>query len=61
MATGGGCDANIINGKGIETANLGTGMQAIHTLKESLNVQELCKAAEIVFEAVRLNAARKAE
>jgi tripeptide aminopeptidase len=60
MATGGGCDANIFNGSGIESANLGTGMQAIHTLKESLNVQELCKAAEIVFEAVRLNAARKA-
>ncbi len=57
MATGGGCDANIFNGRGIESANLGTGMQAIHTLKESLNVQELCKAAEIVFEAVRLNAA----
>ncbi len=61
MATGGGCDANIFNGKGIESANLGTGMQAIHTLKESLNVQELCRAAEIVFEAVRLNAAQKAE
>ena len=58
MATGGGCDANVFNGKGIESANLGTGMRAIHTLKEWLNVQELYKAAEIVFETVRVNAAR---
>ncbi len=32
-------------------------MYAIHTLKEWLNVQELYKAAEIVFETVRVNAA----
>jgi len=58
MATGGGCDANIFNGKGVESANLGTGMQAIHTLNERLNVQDLYKAAEIVFETVRLSATR---
>ena len=59
MATGGGCDANIFNGKGIESANLGTGMRAVHTLNEWLNVQEAYKSAEIVFETVRLNAERK--
>ena len=58
-ATGGGCDANIFNGKGIESANLGTGMRAIHTLNEWLNVQEVYKSAEIVFETVRLNAERR--
>jgi len=56
MPTGGGCDANIFNGKGIESANLGTGMHAIHTLKEWLDMQDLHRAAEIVFEMVRLNA-----
>ncbi len=60
-ATGGGCDANILNGKGIETVNLGTGMQAIHTLRESVNLQHLYKAAAIVLETVRLNAARKGD
>jgi tripeptide aminopeptidase len=58
-ATGGGCDANIFNGKGIETVNLGTGMQAIHTLRESVNLTHLYKAAAIVLEAVRLNSAGK--
>ncbi len=59
MATGGDCDANVFNGKGIESANLGTVMRAIHTPNEWLNVQELYKAAEIVFETVRVNAARR--
>jgi tripeptide aminopeptidase len=58
MATGGGCDANIFNGRGVESANLGTGMRAIHTLNEWLDVQELYKCAEIVFEAVRVSAAQ---
>src|ERR1051325_8679313 len=30
-ATGGGCDANVLNQKGLEVANLSTGMREIHT------------------------------
>ncbi|HZS46912.1 MAG TPA: M20/M25/M40 family metallo-hydrolase [Blastocatellia bacterium] len=56
LATGGGCDANVFNRKGIEVANLGTGMQDIHTVKEWLNVEDLYLSGQMVFEIVRLNA-----
>jgi tripeptide aminopeptidase len=55
MASGGGCDANIFNRKGIECANLGTGMRAIHTVKEWLNVKDMYAAAEMTLEIMRLN------
>jgi len=51
--TGGGCDANIFNEKGITVANLGTGMHNIHTLREWLSLKEMAQAAEIVLEVVR--------
>jgi tripeptide aminopeptidase len=57
---GGGCDANILNQRGLEVANLGTGMRDIHTVKEWLNVTEMVRSAEIVLEIVRLNAERGA-
>jgi len=56
MATGGGCDANVFNRRGIEVANLGTGMQDIHTVKEWLNIEDLYLSGQIVFEIVKLNA-----
>lgn len=52
-ATGGGCDANIFNEKGITVANLGTGMHNIHTVREWLSIKEMTQAAEIVFEVVK--------
>jgi tripeptide aminopeptidase len=55
MASGGGCDANIFNKRGIECANLGTGMRAIHTVKEWLDVKDMCAAAEMTLEIMRLN------
>jgi tripeptide aminopeptidase len=55
MASGGGCDANIFNRKGIECANLGTGMRAIHTVKERLDVKDMYAAAEMTLEIMRLN------
>lgn len=51
-ATGGGCDANVFNKKGLVVANLGTGMHDIHTVKESLDIDEMTQAAEIVLETV---------
>jgi tripeptide aminopeptidase len=61
MASGGGCDANIFNKRGIECANLGTGMRAIHTVKEWLDVKDMYASAEMTLEIMRLNgeAARK--
>ncbi|HEX8853522.1 MAG TPA: M20/M25/M40 family metallo-hydrolase, partial [Pyrinomonadaceae bacterium] len=55
MASGGGCDANIFNRKGIECANLGTGMRAIHTVNEWLDVKDMYASAEMTLEILRLN------
>jgi len=55
---GGGCDANILIQKGLEVANLGTGMRDIHTVKEWLDVKDMAQSARIVLEIVRLNAER---
>ncbi|MBI1823673.1 MAG: M20/M25/M40 family metallo-hydrolase [Nitrospirae bacterium] len=54
-AMGGGCDANIFNQKGIQVANLGTGMRNIHSLSEYLIVDEFLQAAEIIYEVLRVN------
>jgi len=55
MASGGGCDANVFNRRGIECANLGTGMRAIHTVKEWLDVKDMYAAAEMTLEIMKLN------
>ncbi|MPZ75259.1 MAG: M20/M25/M40 family metallo-hydrolase [Deltaproteobacteria bacterium] len=56
LATGGGCDANVLNQKGLEVANLSTGMRDIHTVKEWLDLRDLNLSAQMVLEVVRLNA-----
>jgi tripeptide aminopeptidase len=55
-ATGGGCDANVFNQKGLRIANLGTGMRAIHTVNEYLLLDEFARAGEVVMETVRIQA-----
>jgi tripeptide aminopeptidase len=60
-ATGGGCDANVLNRKGLEVANLSTGMREIHTVKEWLDLNDLYLSAEMVLEIVRLNAVTRTE
>jgi tripeptide aminopeptidase len=57
QATGGGCDANVFNQKGLEVANLGTGMRDIHTVHEWLDLKDLYVSADMVLEILRLNAA----
>lgn len=59
MATGGGCDANVLNQKGLEVANLSTGMRDIHTVNEWLNLNDLYIFAQMVLEIVRLNAVKR--
>jgi tripeptide aminopeptidase len=56
LATGGGCDANVLNQRGLEVANLSTGMREIHTVKEWLDLKDLTLSAQMVLEVVRLNA-----
>ena len=55
LASGGGCDANIFNRRGIECANLGTGMRAIHTVNEWLDVNDMYASAEMTLEILKLN------
>lgn len=57
LATGGGCDANVLNQKGLIVANLSTGMREIHTVHEWLDVKDLYLSAQMVLEIVKLNAA----
>ncbi|MCY3624509.1 MAG: M20/M25/M40 family metallo-hydrolase [Candidatus Dadabacteria bacterium] len=53
--SGGGCDANYINEKGIECVNLGTGMYELHTVNEYLLIDEFRRSAEIVLETIKLH------
>jgi tripeptide aminopeptidase len=55
-ATGGGCDANVLNQKGLQVANLATGMREIHTVNEWLDLRDLNLCAAMVLEIVRVNA-----
>ena len=52
-ATGGGCDANILNEKGITVPNLGTGMHQIHTVREWVSLSEMSQTAHVVFEVLK--------
>jgi tripeptide aminopeptidase len=54
--TGGGCDANILNQRGLVVANLGTGMRDIHTVREWLNVNDMVASAEVTLELIKLHA-----
>jgi tripeptide aminopeptidase len=59
LATGGGCDANVLNQKGLEVANLSTGMREIHTVNEWLDLKDLYLSAQVVLEILRLNGASR--
>lgn len=50
--SGGGCDANYFNYKGIECVNLGTGMYQLHTKNEYLVLEEFYRSAKILLETV---------
>jgi tripeptide aminopeptidase len=51
---GGGSDANIFNGHGIETVIIGTGMTDVHTINESVRVADMVRVAELLVEIIRL-------
>lgn len=55
--TGGGLDANIFNERGITVATFGTGQHENHTLNEYLDIPQSLRAAELMLECIRLNAA----
>jgi tripeptide aminopeptidase len=52
--TGGGSDANIFNGKGIASVNLGVGNEEVHTVQEYQVISELVKTVEFALKIVEL-------
>jgi tripeptide aminopeptidase len=56
--TGGASDANILCAKGLEVANLGTGQQEVHTVREYLRLSEMVRSAELVLETLKRHAGR---
>jgi tripeptide aminopeptidase len=55
--SGGGSDANIFFGNGVVTGILGTGMKDMHTVRESVQLGDMVKGAELLVEIVRVHAA----
>ncbi len=51
----GGSDANSLNGRGIESVNLGIGAQNPHSNEEFIYIEDLIKSTEIALELVRRN------
>ena len=52
-AAGGGSDANVFNGHGIEMVILGTGMDKVHTPQEQVAVADMEKVSELLVEILR--------
>ena len=57
--SGGGADANVFFEKGIVTGVLGTGMRDMHTVRESVRLDDMVDAAELLLEIIRLHASQK--
>jgi tripeptide aminopeptidase len=54
-STGGGSDANVFAGRGIEVANLACGMRQIHTVNEWVDVNDMVATTALLVETVRLH------
>ena len=52
-AAGGGSDANIFNGHGIEMVILATGMAKVHTVNEQVSVDDMVKISALLVEIIR--------
>ncbi len=52
--TGGGSDANIFNSKGLPTANLGIGMEKVHSCEEFIRVKDMVDMARFLLQVVEL-------
>ncbi|MBC8434598.1 MAG: M20/M25/M40 family metallo-hydrolase [Desulfobacterales bacterium] len=53
--SGGGADANVFFEKGIMTGVLGTGMRDMHTVRESVRLDDMVQATELLLEIIRLH------
>jgi len=53
--TGGGADANIFFEKGIITGVLGTGMHDMHTVRESVSLDDMVRTSELMLEIIKIH------
>ena len=53
--SGGGADANIFFEKGIMTGVLGTGMRDMHTVRESIRLDDMLQTTELLLEIISLH------
>ena len=56
---GGGADANIFFGKGIMPGVIGTGMKDVHTVNESISLNDMVKAGELVLEIIKIHVSER--
>ncbi|MFO7970840.1 MAG: M20/M25/M40 family metallo-hydrolase [Desulfobacterales bacterium] len=54
--SGGGADANVFFEKGIMTGVLGTGMRDMHTVRESVRLEDMVRTTELLLEIIRVHA-----
>lgn len=52
-AAGGGSDANIFNGHGIDMVILACGMDKVHTINEQVTLKDMVKTSELLLEIIR--------
>ena len=52
--SGGGSDANIFFEKGITVGVLGTGMRDMHTVRESVKLDDMVRTVELLLEIIRI-------
>jgi len=53
--SGGGADANIFFEKGITVGVLGTGMKDMHTVRESVKLDDMVRTVELLLEIIRIH------
>ena len=53
--SGGGSDANIFAENGVMTGILGTGMRDMHTVRETVGLEDMARAAELLREIIRIS------
>jgi len=53
--TGGGADANVFFEKGIMTGVIGTGMVDMHTVRESVSLEDMIRTTQLMLEIIRLH------
>lgn len=56
IGTGGGSDANILNGYGLPTANLGIGMSKVHSTEEFITTENLVLNVRYLLEIIKIAA-----